>query len=230
MFERYEFKNLLESFRPQAAHTPDFFAGEQKALSLQEVLDKAASAPEVFLYSEDDLFLFSVSEKEYALLPLADIQPWEADALKKLVFNDAVLKLGYDLKFTLRELDIHLQGTPVRCFDGRLARYVLDPSGDLSPAGAIAHYFSALVNGLAREYQSRVFYNRRHVFIKRNGHARFQTPMNVVGYCVVQFLPYFISRELRVLWVLKGLADHCLRYSTAELLAGDICKGFWHLL
>ena len=32
MFERYEFKNLLESFRPQAAHTPDFFAGEQKAL------------------------------------------------------------------------------------------------------------------------------------------------------------------------------------------------------
>ena len=146
MFERYEFKNLLESFRPQAAHTPDFFAGEQKALPLQEVLDKAASAQEVFLYSEDDLFLFSVSEKEYALLPLADIQPWETDALKKIVFNDAVLKLGYDLKFTLRELDIHLQGTPVRCFDGRLARYVLDPSGDLSPAGAIAHYFSALVN------------------------------------------------------------------------------------
>ena len=146
MFERYEFKNLLESFRPQAAHTPDFFAGEQKALPLKEVLDKAASAQEVFLYSEDDLFLFSVSEKEYALLPLADIQPWEADALKKMVFNDAVLKLGYDLKFTLRELDIDLQGTPVRCFDGRLARYVLDPSGDLSPAGAIAHYFSALAN------------------------------------------------------------------------------------
>ncbi len=146
MFERYEFKNLLESFRPQAAHTPDFFAVEQKVLPLKELLDKAAAAPEVFLYSEDDLFLFSVSETAYALLPLSDIQPWELDALKKIVFDDSVLKLGYDLKFTLRELDIDLQGTPVRCFDGRLARYVLDPSGDLSPAGAIAHYFSALAN------------------------------------------------------------------------------------
>ncbi len=146
MFERYEFKNLLESFRPQAAHTPDFFPVEQKVLPLKELLDKAAAAPEVFLYSEDDLFLFSVSETAYALLPLSDIQPWELDALKKIVFDDSVLKLGYDLKFTLRELDIDLQGTPVRCFDGRLARYVLDPSGDLSPAGAIAHYFSALAN------------------------------------------------------------------------------------
>lgn len=146
MFERYEFKNLLESFRPKTAHAGELFSAPAASAPLKDILDKAATAPEVFLYTEDDQFLFSVSEDEYALLPLADIQPWELDALKKVVLNDAVLKNGYDLKFTLRELDIPLQGQNIRCFDGRLARYVLDPSGDLSPAGAIAHYFSALVN------------------------------------------------------------------------------------
>lgn len=146
MFERYEFKNLLESFHPQSAQTGELFRAPAASLPLKTLLEKASAAQEVFLYSEDEQFLFSVSEEEYALLPLADIQPWEADALKKIILNDAVLKNGYDLKFTLRELGIALDGQNIRCFDGRLARYVLDPSGDLSPAGAIAHYFSALVN------------------------------------------------------------------------------------
>ena len=146
MFKRYEFKNLLENFHPQAVQTPELFGQQHAAVSLKEVLEKAASAAEVFLYSEDDYLLFSVSDKEYALLPLADIEPWELQDLRKIIFDDRVLKTGYDLKFTLRELDIDLQGQAIRCFDGRLARYVLDPSGDLSPAGAIAHYFSALVN------------------------------------------------------------------------------------
>lgn len=146
MFERYEFKNLLENFHPQTVPSLELFGQQHAAISLKEVLEKAASAAEVFLYSEDDYLLFSVSDKEYALLPLADIEPWELQDLRKIIFDDRVLKTGYDLKFTLRELDIDLQGQAIRCFDGRLARYVLDPSGDLSPAGAIAHYFSALVN------------------------------------------------------------------------------------
>ena len=146
MFERYEFKNLLENFHPQTVPSLELFGQQHAAISLKEVLEKAASAAEVFLYSEDDYLLFSVSDKEYALLPLADIEPWELQDLHKIIFDDRVLKTGYDLKFTLRELDIDLQGQAIRCFDGRLARYVLDPSGDLSPAGAIAHYFSALVN------------------------------------------------------------------------------------
>ena len=147
MFERYEFKNLLESFHPKNSVSDVVCVpSAPDPLPLKEVLDKAASAKEVFLYSEDDFFLFSVSETEYALLPLAEIEPWETAALEKIIFDDAVLKLGYDLKFTLRELNIPLKGVTPHCFDARLARYVLDPSGDLSPAGAVAHYFSAMAN------------------------------------------------------------------------------------
>ncbi len=147
MFERYEFKNLLESFHPKNSVSDVVCVpSAPDPLPLKEVLDKAASAKEVFLYSEDDFFLFSVSETEYALLPLAEIEAWETAALEKIIFDDAVLKLGYDLKFTLRELNIPLKGVTPHCFDARLARYVLDPSGDLSPAGAVAHYFSAMAN------------------------------------------------------------------------------------
>ena len=147
MFERYEFKNLLDQFRPQppAAQT-GLFAPVLQALPLKEVLNAAASAPAVFLYTEEEQLLVSLSEQQYALLPVEQLEPWDLAALKEIVFNDQILKIGYDLKFTLRELEIDLQDHTLRCFDGRLARYVLDPSGDLSPAGAIAHYFSALVN------------------------------------------------------------------------------------
>lgn len=157
---RYEFKNLLDHFPSQPATAPggELFAAAD-SLPLKDVLQRAAQAPEIFLYSEEEQLLLSVSEKEYALLPLAEVQPWETEEIRKLVFNDAVLKIGYDLKFALRELGIALNGQTPHCFDGRLARYMLDPSGDLSPAGAIAHYFSALVNQ-EETAQKLVLYNQ----------------------------------------------------------------------
>lgn len=147
MFARYEFKNLLENFRPKA-FTPAalFQQPQQTALSLKEILNLANTAKEVFLYVEEETLLLSASCEQYALLPISQLQPWDLEEIKKIIFNDDILKVGHDLKFALRELNISLQGKKIHCFDTRLARYVLDPSSDLSPAGAIAHYFSALVN------------------------------------------------------------------------------------
>ncbi|MBR5608686.1 MAG: DNA polymerase I [Elusimicrobiaceae bacterium] len=147
MFARYEFKNLLENFRPKA-FTPAalFQQPQQTALSLKEILNLANTAKEVFLYVEEETLLLSASCEQYALLPISQLQPWDLEEIKKIIFNDDILKVGHDLKFALRELNISLQGKKIHCFDTRLARYVLDPSSDLSPAGVIAHYFSALVN------------------------------------------------------------------------------------
>ena len=147
MFARYEFKNLLENFRPKALTSATLFQQpQQTALSLKEILNLAQTAKEVFLYVEDETLLLSVSSNQYTLLPISQLQPWDLEEIKKIIFNDDILKIGHDLKFTLRELNISLQGKKIHCFDARLALYVLDPSSDLSPAGAIAHYFSALVN------------------------------------------------------------------------------------
>lgn len=143
LFAQYEFKNLLDAFETQKAKVEIFRQGQQ-LLPLSDVLKKAAAAPAVFMYTEDDLLVLAVNEQDLSVTPIADIEPWNLDALKKIVADNAVEKIGYDLKLTLRELDIDLNGNFITCFDGRLARYVLDPSGDLSFNGVCAHYFASL--------------------------------------------------------------------------------------
>lgn len=148
LFKRYEFQNLLARFHPITTQTveTDLFSSVGQSSSFQEVLTAAARAQEMVLYVEEEQVLFSVSPTLYTVVPQENINPWELAELTRLVFDDRILKIGYDLKFTLRELGISLSGKQINCFDGRLARYVLDPSSDLSPSGAVAHYFSALVN------------------------------------------------------------------------------------
>jgi len=172
MCQRYEFKNLMGAFSASAPTTISnesggLFSTKQIAQqsSLHDLLALAEKATEVFLYSEDEQFLFSISPEKYALLPLADIEPWELAQLKEIIFNKHIFKIGYDLKFTLRELGIDWAHQTLCCFDGRLARYMLDPSGDLSPAGAIAHYFSALVN--QEETAERLVLYNRYIYSLR---------------------------------------------------------------
>lgn len=144
LFAQYEFKNLLDAFQPRPAQVEIFTP--QQTLPLADLLAKAQGAPSLFLYTEDDFLVAGVNERDYSVTPLADVQPWELDGLNKLVHNASVEKIGYDLKFTLRELALLPPDGFMPCFDGRLARYVLNPSGDLSFNGACAHYFSVLIN------------------------------------------------------------------------------------
>ena len=149
LFEQYEFKNLLDFLTPPASQVPvpaPQPVAQEMQIPLSAALEKAASAKRVFIHAQEEHLLLGVSEQEYALVPLAQIEPWEQAALAQLAANDAVEKSGYDLKLTLRELDINLNGQFIHCFDGRLARYLLNPSGDLSFAGACADYFSVQLN------------------------------------------------------------------------------------
>ena len=148
LFAQYEFKNLLDLLpAPVTVSAPVPAApASVTQVPLAKALEKAAAAKRVFLHAQEDFLLLGLSEQELSLTPLSQIQPWELADLTRLVENDAVEKSGYDLKLTLRELDINIHGRFIRCFDGRLARYLLDPSGDLSFAGACADYFSVQIN------------------------------------------------------------------------------------
>lgn len=148
LFAQYEFKNLLDLLPvpvtlPLPQKPP---VQEIKQLPLAEALAKAATAKQVFLHVQEDFLLLGLNEQELSLTPLPELKPWELADLAKLVENDAVSKSGYDLKLTLRELNINVHGKFINCFDGRLARYLLNPSGDLSFAGACADYFSVQIN------------------------------------------------------------------------------------
>ncbi len=146
LFKEYEFKNLLDFFEfshPTVA--PAVSAPEQTEFLLGEALKRAEKASRIFLHAQDEFLVLGLNNAEASYTPISDIQPWELAALKKIVENDSIEKLGYDLKLTLRELDINVRGQFIKCFDGRLARYLLNPSGDLSFAGACADYFSVTV-------------------------------------------------------------------------------------
>lgn len=146
LFKEYEFKNLLdffESSRPAVA--PAVSAPEQTEFLLGEALKRAEKSDRIFLHAQDEFLVLGLNNAEASYTPISDIQPWELAALKKIVENDSIEKLGYDLKLTLRELDINVRGQFIKCFDGRLARYLLNPSGDLSFAGACADCFSVTV-------------------------------------------------------------------------------------
>ena len=146
LFAHYEFKNLLEFFqapRPVAVSSQPL---ETVRLTVQDVLNRAVENQRIFIHVQEEALVLGLNEKEAAVTALSDVQPWELDALRKLIENDSVEKVGYDLKLTLRELDINVHGQFITCFDGRLARYLLDPSGDLSFSGACLEYFSATVS------------------------------------------------------------------------------------
>lgn len=146
LFSRYEFKNLLTSFEP-AQPQETLFQTQTPLGTLDEILAKVPSAGRLFLHVEDELLLCATDETSCALTPLAEVSSVQQAALQKIVLDDTVLKVGYDLKLTLREAGLLLGGQYLRCFDGRLARYLLDPSGDLSFSAACAHYFSVLIAG-----------------------------------------------------------------------------------
>ncbi len=146
LFAPYEFKNLLNLVPSTAAQPGELFAAPSvPALSLSEVLKRAQTAPRVFVHTDEDFLVVGLNEQEFSVVPLAEVEPWELDQLKQIFLKDTIQKLGYDIKLTLRLLDLNLKGHFLNCFDGRLAKYLLDPSGDLSFAGCIAQYFSATV-------------------------------------------------------------------------------------
>ena len=147
LFSQYEFKNLLDLVPSCAPKQEELFvqpAGQ--TLSLADVLQRAQKASRVFIHTDEDLLVVGLNPQEAALVPLQEVQPWEMAQVKALFLNDNIEKLGYDIKLTLRLLDLNLDGHFLNCFDGRLAKYLLDPSGDLSFAGACAAYFSVTVS------------------------------------------------------------------------------------
>ncbi|MBR5151671.1 MAG: hypothetical protein IKW71_02420, partial [Elusimicrobiaceae bacterium] len=150
LFAQYEFKNLVDLVPSPAAtlvQDPLFQAPVQSQLiPLNDILKRAQTAARVFVHADEELLVVGLSEKEVSVIPVAEVQPWEMQTLKQLFLNDAIEKIGYDLKLTLRLLDLNLEGHFLNCFDGRLARYLLDPSGDLSFGGCVAQYFSATVS------------------------------------------------------------------------------------
>ena len=169
LFAQYEFKNLLEMVPPsmvaaselppaaenelsfeQTASEPQVPEGilnqmPAQTISLQEALVRVEEQKKFFIYGEDDLVVVGLDKQTCALVPLSEITDEQLAHLTRLFADDSIEKLGYDLKFTLRLLNINLHGHFLNAFDGRIAYYLLNPSADLSLAGACNAYLAVTI-------------------------------------------------------------------------------------
>lgn len=177
MAQRFEFKNMasfLQEYvpaapKPEPVSAPvqgdlfgmEDFSSPQKPAApaaptftdnskpFGQILATAQSAEEVFIYAEDDYFIFALNSADYAVIKTEEVSAEDEQKLFDIIFNPAVNKLSHDIKFTLRSLGFEPRGTFVKCFDTALAKYCIDPSGEFSLSGALAVNLNVLISPTA---------------------------------------------------------------------------------
>lgn len=152
LFAEYEFKNLMEIVLPllpaqtdplfSAPETPALNEMPTKTLPLGEVLSRAEKQKQFFIYAEDDFLAVGLDKQTCSVTALSEVTAENITQITRLFEEDTIEKIGYDLKLTLRILGVHLRGHFLNCFDGKIAHYLLNPSADLSFAGACNTYLA----------------------------------------------------------------------------------------
>lgn len=125
LFESTDFNGQNET-QKQTQITP-------KAQDFNTILNKAKGAFELFIYAEDDHLLLALNKQDFAFKPLQDISNAEKQILTQILKDKLTLKIGHDLKYTLRSLNF----TPekqnfLNIFDIELAAYCLNPAQDFN--------------------------------------------------------------------------------------------------
>lgn len=124
LFKKYEFKDLAALARASA---PAVKAPEGSRE--EEIFALAAQASEVLLFSDEQYILLGVTGEKFCVLPRAGVTDAQRAALGEIIGNDAVLKIGWDIKSALLACGLCPRGgKTVRCFDLLIAAYCLNPS------------------------------------------------------------------------------------------------------
>lgn len=160
---RFEFKNLLafkDSFKaevpaetkapvqgelfdfseetPQPSSSVKEVKEEYKFSSFEEVLRRALIGKELFVYAEEDALVLASSAQCAAFADALTLSPEREEVLFDIFDDDSILKIGHDVKYAFRVLGYNPKaGKFINCFDGALAKYCLDPSGEFSLLGSL---------------------------------------------------------------------------------------------
>lgn len=112
--------------------------GQSGFISFDEVLKRALISKELFAYVEENALVLSSGRGSAAFLEADSLSARMEEALFALFDDNSILKIGHDIKYAFRVLGYEPKaGEFINCFDGALARYCLDPSGEFSLLGAL---------------------------------------------------------------------------------------------
>ncbi len=191
---RFEFKNLtafMQSFKqpkqeqasvPQQGELFDLFGmpaqqisadqpNQEKTsfVSVEEVLSDAAETKNLFVYCEEDALVLSSRSDKAAFAEALALTRGQEEKLFNLFDDDNILKIGYDLKYTFRVLGYEPKtGKFIKGFDGALAKYCLDPSGEFSLLGTISVNLGAMLCVGAGLKERMSFYSKHIWALKEN--------------------------------------------------------------
>ena len=177
--KEFEFKNLtayLEELKIQAKPKEepvsdslfDMSAFEEtkeqiKTYTLSEVLKEIKNQKEFIIYAQDDYLLISADKDFYAVKEIEKITSEEKEIINTLVLDDNILKIGHDLKYTFRLLEINPEDKFLNCFDTSLAKYCLDPAGEFSLVGLLSVNLNLFINPQATAQEQLAFF-AKHFF------------------------------------------------------------------
>ncbi len=136
----------------------------EKIYTLKEVLEEIKNQKEFIIYAQDDFLLLAKDDNFYSIYEIEKITPEEKNLLQTLVLNDDILKIGHDLKYTFRLLELSPQNKFLNCFDTSLAKYCLDPAGEFSLMGILSVHLNLFINPQA-EIQAQLSFYAKH-FLK----------------------------------------------------------------
>ncbi|MDD4004707.1 MAG: DNA polymerase I [Elusimicrobiaceae bacterium] len=124
LFKKYEFRDLAALARASSPQALLPVSSRE-----QEIFALAARAGEVLLFTDSENILFGVTGEKFCVLPRAGLTAAQKGALFPVISNNAVLKIGWDIKSALHACGFcPAGGEIVHCFDLMLAAYCLNPS------------------------------------------------------------------------------------------------------
>ena len=137
-----------------------------KVYTLEEVLKEIQKQKEFVIYAQDDYLLVAKDKDLYAFKEINKITSQENTLLKELVLNENIFKIGNDLKYTFRLLDINPENKILNCFDTSLAKYCLDPAGEFSLVGLLGVNLNLFINPQADIKEQMPFFAKHFFTLK----------------------------------------------------------------
>ena len=139
---------------------------EIKTYTLKEVLAEIKTQKEFIIYAQDDFLLLAKDSNFYSICEIENIAPAEHELLQTLILEDNILKIGHDLKYTFRLLEIEPKDKFLNCFDTSLAKYCLDPAGEFSLMGLLSVNLNLFINPQAEIKEQLAFFAKYFLNLK----------------------------------------------------------------
>ncbi len=159
---------LFDLFEPEPVKTPAVKEAPKQEenifINIEDVLQDAVLTKKLFIYCEEDSLVIASCAAKVSFIEALNLSPEQEEKLFDIFDNDEMLKIGHDIKYAFRVLGYEPKaGKFISCFDGALAKYCLDPSGEFSLEGALTVNLGVMLS-LGASLKEKMSFYAKHIW------------------------------------------------------------------